>query len=196
MAIPTRVEAARILLDQRAPDWLLEHSATVADVASYVGTKIDERGHAINVPLVEAAALLHDIDKALPANHPLKGLGHADAGAAWLREHGFDELAPSVASHPVMRLTEDERYEFWVREATIEERVVAYADKRSRQDVVSLDERFEYWISRHGGNEAMAVARERADLLEKEVCAAARIDPSAVERNRWAEAALAAGTRE
>ena len=106
-------------------------------MASFLARRIDERGHAIDVALVEAAALLHDLDKALPANDPLKGLGHGDAGAAWLRERGHDELAGAVASHPVMRLTEDERYEFWVRDATVEERVVAYADKRARQDLVS-----------------------------------------------------------
>jgi putative nucleotidyltransferase with HDIG domain len=191
MAIPTRAEAARILVDLESPGWLLEHSATVADIASFLAGKINSRGHAINVPLVEAAALLHDLDKALPADDPHKGLGHADAGAAWLRDHGYNELASSVAGHPVMRLTEDERYQFWVREATVEERVVAYADKRSRQDVVSLDERFERWLARHGDSEAMGIARERAVLLEKDVCAAAGFAPGDVQRNAWAATALA-----
>ena len=190
MSIPTRSEAARILRDLSAPDWLLEHSAVVADVASFLAQRIDERGHAIDVALVEAAALLHDVDKALPASDPLKGLGHADAGAAWLRERGHDELAGAVAAHPVMRLTEDERYEFWVRDATVEERVVAYADKRSRQDVVSLDDRFQYWRDRHGDNDAMQVARERADKLEAEVCDAAGVTPDQVQRDPWAEAEL------
>ena len=139
---------------------------------------------------MEAAALLHDLDKALPAGDPHKGLGHGDAGAAWLRERGHNELAGAVASHPVMRLTEDERYEFWVRDATVEERVVAYADKRSRQNLVTMDERFQRWIDKHGDNDAMRVARERADKLEAEVCAAAGVAPAEVERDRWAEAEL------
>jgi putative nucleotidyltransferase with HDIG domain len=190
MSIPTRTEAARVLRDLTPPDWLLEHSATVADVASFLAQRIDERGHAIDVALVEAAALLHDVDKALPANDPLRGLGHADAGAAWLRERGHDALARSVAAHPVMRLTEDERYEFWTRDAMVEERVVAYADKRSRQDLVTLDDRFAYWLDRHGNNEQMHIARERAEKLEEEVCAAAGITPDQVQRQRWAEAEL------
>ena len=140
--------------------------------------------------MVDAAGLLHDLDKALPGSDPVKGLGHGDAGAAWLRERGHDELAGAVASHPVMRLTQDERYEFWVRDATVEERVVAYADKRAMQDLVSMEERFRYWVERHGDTDAMQVARERAERLEEEVCAAAGVSADQLERERWAEAAL------
>jgi putative nucleotidyltransferase with HDIG domain len=190
MSIPTRSEAARILRDLEPPDWLLEHSAVVADVASFLAQRIDDRGHAIDVGLVEAAGLLHDLDKALPANDPVKGFGHGDAGAAWLRERGHDELAGAVASHPVTRLREDERYEVWVQDATVEERVVAYADKRSRQDLVTLDDRFRRWIDKHGDNPEMRVARGRAEKLEEEVCAAAGLSPEQVQRERWAEAEL------
>lgn len=190
MSIPSRTEAARILRRLEPPDWLLEHSAAVADVASYLAQRIDQRGHAINVALVETAALLHDIDKALPDGHQVKGLGHGDAGAEWLRQKEHGELAGAVASHPVTRLTEDERYELWQSDTTVEARVVAYADKRARQDLVSLEERFDYWVQRHGASEAMALARERAEKLEAEVCAAAGIAPEDVDRERWAEAEL------
>ena len=190
MTIPTRSEAARILRDLQPSDWLLEHSAVVADIASFLAKRIGERGHAIDEALVDGAALLHDLDKALPQSDPHKGLGHGDAGAAWLRERGYDALAGAVANHPVMRLTEDERYEFWVHNATVEERVVAYADKRARQDLVPLAERFEHWIERHSDSEAMHIARERAEKLQEEVCAAAGITPEQVERDRWAEAEL------
>ena len=192
MSIPTRGEAARILLALRPPDWLIQHSVVVADAAGFLARKIQQHGHTIDAPLVLAAALLHDLDKALPADDPLRGLGHADAGAEWLRKHGHAELARAVAGHPVMRLAEDERYQLWVRDATVEERVVAYADKRALQELVSLDERFGYWIRRYGSSEAMDVARERADRLEAEICAAAGIRPEDVDREPWAEAELRA----
>jgi putative nucleotidyltransferase with HDIG domain len=190
MSIPTRSEAARLLRGLEPKDWLLEHSAVVADVAAFLARRIEERGHAIDVALVDAAALLHDLDKALPATDPVKGLRHGEAGAAWLRERGYDELAGAVGSHPVMRLADDEYYEFWVRDATVEERVVAYADKRSRQDLVPMDERFQRWIERHGDTEPMQVARGRADKLEEDVCAAAGVAADQVRRERWAEAEL------
>ncbi|MGI8928212.1 MAG: HD domain-containing protein [Candidatus Limnocylindrales bacterium] len=151
---------------------------------------MDARGHAIHVPLVEAAALLHDVDKALPAGHPLKPLGHGEAGAAWLREQGHDELAGAVANHPVTRLADDEHYSLWIHDATVEERVVSYADKRATQDLVSLDQRFSRWIERKGDTPKMQVARGRAEALERDVCAAAGVDPEEVQRAPWAVAEL------
>jgi len=193
MSIPTRTEAAQILGALAAPDWLARHSAAVAEVATFLATAIDARGHAIHVPLVEAAALLHDVDKALPADHPLKHLGHGWAGAAWLREQGHHELAGAVANHPVTRLADDEHHSLWVGDATIEERVVCYADKRATQGVVSLEERFNRWIERHGDSAGIRAARQRAEALERDVCAAAGIDPDDVQRIPWATAGL--GTR-
>lgn len=190
MSIPTRTEAGQILRDLDPPDWLLKHSATVADIAAFLAASIEEQGHAISRALAESAALLHDVDKALAGDNPLKGLGHGYAGAEWLSENEFGELAGAVASHPVTRLSDDEHWAVWSRMATVEERVVAYADKRAMQDLVSMDERFQEWITRHGDNEALRVARERANELEAEVCAAAGVTPAEVERLLWAEAAL------
>jgi 5'-deoxynucleotidase YfbR-like HD superfamily hydrolase len=190
MTIPNRVEAGRILKDLDPPDWLLAHSAAVADVAAFLGDAIEKRGHAINVPLVEAAALLHDLGKALPKDAPLGALGHADAAAHYLSDIGHGELADAVAGHPVTKLADDEHYAIWSRSATVEERIVAYADKRAKSDLVPMQERFGYWIDKHGDTDFMRVAFERAEILEKDVCAAAGLDPADVQRLRWAEAAL------
>lgn len=190
MSIPTRTEAAQILRGLTPPDWLAIHSATVAEVATFLAVAIDARGHAIHVALVESAGLLHDVDKALPTDHPLTSLGHGEAGAAWLREQGHDELAGAVANHPITRLADDEHYSLWIRDATVEERVVSYADKRATQDLVSLDERFGRWVERHGDTPEIRVARERAEALERDVCAAAGVDPDDVKRTPWAAAEL------
>jgi hypothetical protein len=77
-------------------------------------------------------------------------------------------------------------------EAPIEERIVTYADKRAEQRVVSLDQRFERWRRRHpeygdGLDRAFAMARR----LETELCDAIGIAPTAVERLRWVDAAIA-----
>jgi putative nucleotidyltransferase with HDIG domain len=196
MSIPTRAEAAQILLGLDPPEWLLEHSGAVADVAAFLADAIEKRGHVISAPLVEAAALLHDVGKALPKQHPLRGLGHSDAGAHWLSDQGFGELAGAVAAHPVTKLADDEHWATWSRMATVEERVVSYADKRAMDDLVPMDGRFAYWIRKHGDTDVMRTAFERAAVLEKDVCAAAGIEPDEVQRLRWAEAALsAAGSR-
>jgi hypothetical protein len=71
---------------------------------------------------------------------------------------------------------------------------VAYADKRARQRVVSLDERFASWRRRHGGWEGDTAieVRRRAGKLEEIVCEAAGVGPDAVRRLRWTDAALSA----
>ncbi len=193
MSIPTRTEAARILLDLGTADRLLNHSSAVGEVAAFLAASISARGEQINVQLVEAAALLHDLDKALPAEDPLRALGHGDAGAAWLRDHDFDDLASAVGCHPVMRLADDDRYAGCIVLGSIEQKVVAYADKRALQDLVSLDQRFDRWKTRFPKSSTNSIARERARLLEQEVCAAAGIKPSGVERLSWVDEAILAG---
>ena len=190
MTIPTRVEAAKIFKDLDPPEWLISHSAAVADVAAFLADALEKRGHAINAAVAEAAALLHDVAKALPRDNPLRVMGHSDAGAQYLRDIGHGELAEAVAGHPVTKLGDDQHYAIWSRSATAEDRVVAYADKRAKADLVPMQDRFGYWIEKHGDTEMMRVAFERAEILEKDVCGAAGLAPADVERLRWADAAL------
>src|SRR5215210_4842944 len=142
MAVPSRAEAVGGLLDLEPPGWLVEHSSAVAEVAAFLVDRCLRRGRELDRTLVEAAALLHDVDKALAEAEPLRRLGHGAAGAAWLTERGNAELAPAVANHPVSMFSDDGRYAAWVAGASLEARIVAYADKRATRDVVSLDERF------------------------------------------------------
>lgn len=145
--------------------------------------------------MIETAALLHDIDKAFPEDDPLRPLGHGHAGARWLDTHGWRELAPAVDSHPVGRLTE-QPYPEWVARTTLEQRVVAYADKRSQRRVVTLDERFARWRRRHPeAGDLLALGRSRAAELEEEVCGRAGVRPDEVTRLAWAEAAIREAAR-
>lgn len=190
MAIPSRPEAAALLLSLRPAAGLLEHCVVTADVAAFLAGAMARAGRPVDRALVEAASLLHDLDKALPADDPLRALGHGHAGARWLEAHGHAELAPAVDTHPVGRLTE-QAYADWVTATTLEQRLVAYADKRSERRVVTLDERFERWSRRHPeAAELLAVARERAAELEAEACGLAGVRPDEVVRLAWAEAAL------
>ncbi len=199
MTIPSRLEAAALLDDLEPPDWLVAHSSAVAEIASFLARRMETRGISVDRRIVESAALLHDIDKLLPADHPLKPLGHGDAGARWLAERGYEELSRPVANHPVTRLSDETRYRRWASFASREERIVAYADKRARQRIVSLEDRFEDWAQRYpamDGAPAVGRARARADRLERDVCSAAGVAPDQVGRLRWAGPALARAQRE
>jgi hypothetical protein len=161
-----------------------------ADVAAFLAQAVTRAGHRSDGTLVETGALLHDLDKALPMDDPLRALGHGHAGARWLETHGYPELAPAVDSHPVGRLVE-QPYAAWVAATTLEQRLVAYADKRSQRRVVSLDERFARWLRKHpDAAQQLALARARAEELEAEMCELAGLRPDEVRREPWAETAM------
>ena len=191
MTIPTRSAAAGLLLDLEAPPSLIRHMAAVAEIAAFLAHRADSRGVPVDRALVESAALLHDLDKALPETDPLRRLGHGHAGAAWLTEHGLAELAAAVEGHPVMRLTAPTA-ERWLARSTLEERIVAYADKRAAQRLGPLDARFARWFAHHPDHaQGLRVARERAGELERAICDAADVEPTEVGRLRWVRSAVA-----
>jgi hypothetical protein len=192
MSTPSRVQAVAVLLDLRPAAGLLRHMTVVAEIATDVSLRLSKRGVPIDRRVAETAALLHDLDKALPASDPLRPMGHGFAGAEWLKRHALAELALPVAWHPVSRLGDDDSYQRFGSEATWEVKVVAYADKRALQRVVSLDARFARWERRHPDmRESLARAQQRATDLEAEICAAAGIRPSEVHRLRWVREAMA-----
>lgn len=207
MTVPGRVEAASLLLSLDPAPWLLRHSRAVAEVAAWLAARIAERGVAIDRRLVEAAALLHDADKALPVGHPARALPHGEGSAAWLTAVGHAELARAAAGHPVTRLADGERFRRWAAFASREERIVAYADKRAGQRLEPMDARFASWRRRYPPATTSAPAwssgraetwdvvtfdavRARAARLEADVCRAAGVAPSHVRRLAWTGAAL------
>ncbi len=201
MTVPGRVDAARLLLSLDPPDWFLRHSRAVAEVAAWLAARIVRAGMAVDRPLVESAALLHDVDKLLPEDDPARHLPHGDGSADWLGRHGHQELGRAVANHPVSRLSDGERFRRWAAFASREERIVAYADKRAGQRVESLAARFASWECRFPEDRAgwsgttRAEIRRRAERLEADVCRAAAIAPHEVRRLGWTHAALLAAGR-
>jgi putative nucleotidyltransferase with HDIG domain len=193
MTVPGRVDAAALLLSLDPPDWHVRHSRAVAEVASWLAERCLAGGEEIDALLAETGALLHDVDKALPAVDPLRRLPHGERSAAWLKQRGHEELADVVASHPVTRLLDGAWFERWIATSSLEARIVAYADKRAGQELESMDDRFASWARRYPkawSDEETRAVRARADILEADVCAAARIAPGDVARNPWTEAAF------
>ncbi|MCJ7711743.1 MAG: hypothetical protein MUQ32_13045, partial [Chloroflexi bacterium] len=82
----------------------------------------------------------------------------------------------------------------WIREAPLEARIVAYADKRAGQRLEPMTQRFEGWRRRYpvgGWDDAAAdLLEDRARELELDVCAAAAVRPADVRRLRWSRRAL------
>ena len=206
MTVPGRVEAASLLLSLDPPAWFSRHARAVAEVAAWLAARFQASGVAVDQRLVEAAALLHDADKALPVDHPARALPHGDGSASWLTALGHPELAAAVAGHPVTRLLDGDAFERWTAVASPEELIVAYADKRAGQRLEPMDERFASWRRRYGDPDARgaggvrdaatwAAARARADRLEADVCRAAGVAPWEVRRLTWTGDALGVARR-
>src|SRR5262245_59287640 len=192
MTVPGRVEAARLLWSLDPPVWFVRHVTAVAEVAGWLALRASERGLAVDRRLVESAALRHDVDKTKTGRASVPGLPHGEGSAAWLTAAGAAELADAVRDHPVTRLI-DEGVAARLLGAPLEVRLVAYADKRAQQRLVSMDQRFATWIRKHGdrwGSATTAEVRGRADELECRICDELGIRPEAVRRLAWTSRAL------
>jgi putative nucleotidyltransferase with HDIG domain len=140
-ACPSPATCRRLLAAHDVPDHIRRHSVQVARVARRIAEQLRERGEPVDVALVEAAALLHDIAKA-PC---LKSrLDHAAEGGRVLRELGLDAVAALVERHVHLG-------DWDPRGPVTAAELVNYADKRVLyEDVVGLEERFRDLIARYG----------------------------------------------
>jgi putative nucleotidyltransferase with HDIG domain len=162
MAVPDRDTARRLLADAGLPDWLVVHSEGVARVAVAAAGLLAEAQIPVDGALVEAAALLHDIDK---VEIRRSGGEHGIVGARRLEAMGYPELAMPVASHPVTALLDDDRYPIGWPSV-----LVTVADRHVGQAFMTVDERLDDMQRRYpdfaGDIES---ARPAAHALEAEL---------------------------
>jgi hypothetical protein len=138
---PSATTCRRLLIAHGVPEHIRRHSAQVARVARQMGEALRGRGETIDIALVEAAALLHDIAKA-PCIE--SRLDPAAEGGRVLRELGLESGAAVVERHVHLGPWDQ-------RGPVTEAEVVNYADKRVLyEDVVSLEVRFRDLIARYG----------------------------------------------
>jgi len=185
-ASPSVATCRRLLASHGVPPHIRRHSGLVARVARRVAAALRERGEPVDVALVEAAALLHDIAKA-PCLE--SRLDHAAEGGRVLRELGLPAVAELVERHvhlgewdPLGPVTGAE--------------IVNYADKRVLYvGIVSLEDRFSDLIIRYSRGRADIEERIRGNwatmrAVEAKIFARLPFDPSEVGVRRAVEAWL------
>jgi len=112
------------------PSHVIEHCINVTKIALRVGSQLIFRGHDVDMRLVEAGALLHDIGRSRTHD-----VDHAIVGAEIAREMGLqEELVGIIEVHIGAGIPADEAVELGLPERhffaeTLEEKIVAYADK-------------------------------------------------------------------
>lgn len=146
--IPTVAQCFRLIDEYRMLANIRDHSIIVARIATRLAEELNSCGHELSLPLVTAAALLHDIGKTACLNSERD---HAAYGREICLAHGFDELAEIVGGH--VRFVDN------CLGAFSEYDIVFYADKRvTHEQVVSLEEREIYILERYGRNDPQRLA--------------------------------------
>ena len=154
--IPTRDQCLSLMEQVHMPAHIRRHSLQVAEIAVYLGERLNQNSIRLNLPLLEAGALLHDLGK---EHGIITGESHADVGGRMVREQGYPLLSPIVEEHVSLD---------WPRllGPVTESLVVNYADKRVKHDeIVSLEERFDDLGTRYARTEEhKAILRNRLKL--------------------------------
>lgn len=165
MAVPDRDTARRLLDEAGLPDGVVVHSLGVARVAVAAAGLVAEAQIPIDGALVEAAAILHDIDKLETRRTSGE---HGIVGARRLEGLGYGELAIPVASHPISCLLDDDRFPIGWPSV-----LVAVADRHVSQAFMTVDERLDDMKRRHPQYaESIESARRPAHALEAQVAEA------------------------
>ncbi|OGP74285.1 MAG: hypothetical protein A2V86_09105 [Deltaproteobacteria bacterium RBG_16_49_23] len=170
--IPTRDDCLRVMVRYAMLENIIDHSIEVARVALFLSTELNRKGQRIDIPLVEAAALLHDVTKTECLRTKED---HALTGSRLLKEIGYERIGDVIAEHIHLSKEMDPS---WVSE----EEVVNYADKRVQHDrIVSLNERFEDLKGRYGKSqralELLEDLRKATFEIERKIFSILEIDP-------------------
>lgn len=150
----TEEDCLRILKKYGTPPHVIAHCRAVAEVAVTVGEKLNEKGHDLNLALVEAAGLLHDIARTSPH--------HEKVGEDYLRSIGLDEVADIVAVHmhytcfnPIDRIDETD--------------LVCLGDRVCKEGkYVGVEERMNYVLAKAKDNPhaTRIILQKKAELLD------------------------------
>ena len=163
MNLPTEPQCLDLFEQYKVPKHILKHCQKVHQASMFLAQRIKEIGAPINLPLVSALALCHDLFKAATFTELKPNKYHeepytSEEIAMWkkLREKYAGKYEGEIASeilkdqypelaYSLMRVSD------WKTEnPSIEEMIVHYTDMRIMQEkVVSLLQRLEYLMERY-----------------------------------------------
>ena len=170
--LPCEEEALELLTKYDLDKNIIEHSKAVYKKALDIAEKIIQKGlTTVNIELIRASALLHDIGR-----YNENSIRHGVVGGELLRKLGYSsKLAKIVERHVLCGISERfaKKFEFPTRKfipETIEELIICYADKLvAGRRLVDLEKRFSYWIRKYGMNPLLDECIRRTKGVEKKV---------------------------
>lgn len=148
--VPSPAECLAMLRVYGASDAVARHGQAVAALARRIAESLSrKRLAAIDIDLLVAACILHDIAKGIPS-HPM-------VGAAIMRKEGFPAIADCIACHMDISLPPGRSWPLTEKE------ILFLADKLVEEDrIVSLEKRFAKSELKAGGEKRIvSKVRER-----------------------------------
>ena len=171
LLIPTRQQCLELIERHK----MLPHIVT--RVALLIARKLNAAGHHLDLALVEAGALLHDITKTMSIE---TREDHAQTGGELLASLGYPAVADIVRQHICLDSASFDP------DAVTEAEVVNYADKRVKhEEVVGIEDRFEdvwqRYVNKFPGLEArFEQVRHETRLVEKKIFSKIDISPEEI----------------
>ena len=175
--IPSKEECLSLMSRYGMLENIVSHSFEVAKVALFISVELNKKGRTVDLGLVEAASLLHDLTK----TECLKTKeDHAQTASQQLKRMGYERVGEVVAQHIWLVKEGDPS-------CVSEEEIVNYADKRVMHDrIVPLEERFSDLKARYGQNQKAVDYLERLQKeiygLENKIFSILQINPNDIQR--------------
>lgn len=156
LQIPSEEECYALMTRVKTPEKVIKHCRQVADLSLVLGGNLIRSGSQLNLELIRAAALLHDIAKG-EAQHALIGAGMLEK---------YPEVAEIVAEHMDICLNPEN--------PLAEKEIVYLADKLvSNDQIILLKDRFSGPLERHKNSpEILNKIRQRlgnAEIIQKRI---------------------------
>lgn len=175
--IPTDDQITALWDTYHVPLQKRQHLTLVDRVALFFAKKIQEKiSQPIDEKLLHAAALLHDIDKAVP---PIAGERHPDTAVRILENEGMGEVVRLVRKHPLHAICDPD-----LAPVTWEEKILYLADKMVKYEIITVDKRFNLWRAEEDlpaeGRQVLEKSYPLVKKLEKELLDLIGIQPADV----------------
>jgi len=167
MKIPTHKESLKLLKKYGIEGKVLDHCLIVNKIALFLGKKLKEKGKELNLKLLDAASLLHDIGK---LRSDKTGKDHLEEGVNILNEEGFPEVAVLIGKHRLDKILNNSLI-------TWEEKIIYYSDRRGGLNLMLCNERFKDMLKRYPNmKEIIKKVKPKLKKLEKEIFDILKID--------------------
>lgn len=135
---PNRDTCLKLLKRYNTPPHVVRHCKAVTDVALQIAKALNSKGYDIDLKLLEAAALLHDIAR-VEKNHGLKG-------AIIAQKHGYKQVSNLIKCH--MFYATDP-----IKEKINEQDILCLADRMVKEDqYVGIETRMRSVLDKYKGD--------------------------------------------